>query len=263
LYNQGYAIKLLKDSALLTDISSGKRISLISNRKREDTMNYLLCVLLPTLVISGFTQWYIRSAYSKWRQVPNGRNLTGVDTARFIMGQYGLNVRLEGVPNELGDHFSPNEGVVRLSPAVANQPSVASMAIAAHEFGHVQQYAQRSILITARGFLLPVVQFGSPVATYIMLFGILMNITGLAMVGLILFGATVMFTVLTLPVELDASRRAMKMLDDGNVFTSAEDRRGTRAVLTAAALTYVGAMLIAIMNFAYYAMIIFGGRSRD
>lgn len=224
---------------------------------------YLLFILLPSLLISGATRLFIKRAYGKWNQVPNGRNMNGVDTARFIMQQYNLNVNLEGVPQELGDHFSPKEGIVRLSPSVAQQPSVASMAIAAHEFGHVQQYAQNSPLIAVRGFILPVAQYGGSLSTWLIIAGFVVSfLQPLQIIGLLLFGATTLFTILTLPVELDASRRAMKMMDDAGMFASAEDRKGTRAVLTAAALTYVGAMVISILNLAYWAMLVFGGGSR-
>ncbi len=223
---------------------------------------YIFLILLPTLLISGATKFFINRAYSKWSQVPNGRNMNGVDTARFIMQQYQLSVNLEGTPQQLGDHFSPQEGVVRLSPAVAQQPSVASMAIAAHEFGHVQQYAQNSPLIGARSFILPVAQYGSGISTWLIIGGLFIGISGLSWLGILLFSATTLFSVMTLPIELDASRRAMKMMDDGGIFASAEDRKGARAVLTAAALTYVGAMVISILNLAYWVMLVSGGSRR-
>lgn len=225
--------------------------------------SYFLIVMIPALIISGVTQLMIRRAYSKWRQVPNGRNLSGVDTARFLMQQYGLNVQLQSVQQELGDHFSPQEGVVRLSPGVANQPSIASMAITAHEFGHVQQYAEKSILISAREFIIPGVKIGSQFSTIMIIAGLILGITGLGWVGVGLFALTTLFSILTLPVELDASRRALKMLDQGGVFVTAEDRKGAQAVLRAAALTYVGAMVISILNLAYYAMLVSGSGSRS
>lgn len=224
---------------------------------------YLLFVMIPALIISGVTQLIIRRAYSRWRQEPNSQQLTGVETARRLIQQFNLgDIRLEGVQQELGDHFSPREGVVRLSPSVAQQPSVASMAIAAHEFGHVQQYAHNSPLIAARGFILPVAQHGSGISIILIFAGMLLNLAGLAMVGLIFFGFTTLFAILTLPVELDASRRAMRMMEQSGLLATDHDRKGAKAVLRAAALTYVGAMVISILNFAYYAMLI-SGMSRD
>lgn len=225
--------------------------------------NYLLCVLLPALIISGVTRMMISNAYGKWRQAPNSRSITGAQTAQLLMRNFGLDVRLEGVQQELGDHFDPRTGIVRLSPGVANQPSVASMAIAAHEFGHVQQWAQGSALIKARGFILPVAQYGGGLSVILIFAGIFLNFIGLAWLGLFFFGMTTLFAILTLPIELDASRRAMNMMEQAGLLVTHDDRNGARAVLRAAALTYVGAMVISILNFMYYAMLISGmGRRR-
>ncbi|MCL4880138.1 MAG: zinc metallopeptidase [Anaerolineae bacterium] len=225
--------------------------------------NYLLCVMLPALLLSGLAQMMVRNAYSTWSKRANSSGLTGVDTARQLMQKYGLNVALEGTPQELGDHFDPRGQVVRFSPGVARQPSVASMAIAAHEFGHVQQYAQNSPLIAVRGFLIPAVQIGSNFSYILIIAGLLMNVLALSFLGLVLFGAAVLFSILTLPVELDASRRAMNMLDGAGLLRSQEDRSGAQAVLRAAAMTYLAAMVTSILQFAYYAMLVLGGRSRD
>ncbi len=223
---------------------------------------YFLFVMIPALILSGLAQMAVRGAYNKWSKARNGSNVTGADVARQFTQFYGFNVRLEGVRQQLGDHFDPRSGVVRLSPGVAQQPSIASMAIAAHEFGHVQQYAQGSILIQMRSFILPVAQFGSYAAYILILAGLLLNFAGAAWLGLILFFFTTLFSVLTLPVELDASRRAMKMLEETGLIVSREDKSGARAVLRGAALTYVAAMAVSILNFAYYAMLV-SGMSRD
>lgn len=225
--------------------------------------NYLLCVMLPALLLSGLAQMMVRNAYATWSQRANSSGLTGVDTARQLMRQYGLNVALESIPQELGDHFDPQNQVVRFSPGVAQQPSVAAMAIAAHEFGHVQQYAQKSPLIAARGFLIPAVQIGSNFSYILIIAGLLMNVFALSFLGLLLFGLAVLFSILTLPVELDASRRAMNMLDGAGLLRSQEDRSGAQAVLRAAAMTYLAAMITSVLQFAYYAMLVLGGRSRD
>jgi uncharacterized protein len=210
--------------------------------------------------LSGLAQMAVKGAYSTWSQRRNSSSVTGADTARRLMQQYGLSVNLSETPQELGDHFSPEEKVVRLSPGVSRQPSVAAMAIAAHEFGHVQQYAQNSPLIAARSFIVPVAQFGSSLSYILIIAGVFMNIFALSLVGLLLFGAAVMFSVLTLPIELDASRRAMIMLEGAGLIRSEDDRRGAQAVLRGAALTYVAAVAVALLNFAYYAMLVFGNR---
>jgi hypothetical protein len=223
---------------------------------------YFLFVMIPALIISGLAQMAVSGAYRKWRQHPNSRNMTGVDTARMLMNQYNLNVNLEGTQQELGDHFDPRSQVVRLSPGVARQPSVASMAIAAHEFGHVQQYAQSSPLITARSFILPVARFGNSGAFVLLLIGLFTGLTGLAWLGVLLFAFATLFTILTLPIEFDASRRAMKMLNESGILQTRDDRSGAQAVLRAAALTYVAAMIVSLLNLAYYAMLV-AGMGRD
>lgn len=222
--------------------------------------NYILCVMLPALLLSGFASMMVRNAYATWSKRPNSMGLTGVDTARRIMRDYNLNVSLEGTPQQLGDHFDPRNQVVRFSPGVANQPSVAAMAIAAHEFGHVQQYAQNSPLISLRQFLIPAVTIGSNFSYILIIAGLVMQFLALSYLGLLLFGAAVLFSVLTLPVELDASRRALKMLDESGLVRSQDDRRGAQAVLRAAALTYLAAMITSILQFAYYAMLVTGSR---
>lgn len=223
---------------------------------------YFLMVMIPALILSGLAQMAVRGAYSKWSKERNSSNVTGADVAQRFNRYYNFNVRMEGTPGQLSDHFDPTNEVVRLSPSVAQQPSIASMAIAAHEFGHVQQYAEGSFLIQARSFILPVAQFGSYAAYIFILLGLLMNFVGLAWLGLIAFFFTTLFSVLTLPVELDASRRAMKMLEENNLIITHEDRSGARAVLRGAAYTYLAAMAVSILNFAYYAMLV-SGMSRD
>jgi Zn-dependent membrane protease YugP len=222
--------------------------------------NYMLFVLIPGMILGGLAQMYLKGTYSTWSKRRNGANVTGVKTAQSLMAAFGLSASLERTPNQLGDHFDPRSQVVRLSPTIADQPSVAAMAVAAHEFGHVQQYHQNSPLIAARGFIMPVAQFGS-YGAYLFLFGgLIFNFFELALLGLILFGVVVLFSVLTLPIEFDASRRAMKMLEGAGLIVTREDRQGAQAVLRAAALTYVAATAVAILNFAYYAMLVLGRR---
>ena len=163
----------------------------------------------------------------------------------------------------LTDHFDPGDNVVRLSDPVATQPSVASMAVTAHELGHVQQYQTGSGLIKVRGFLLPALQF-SPTISYIaILFGLWFNMTGLLWLGILFFGLMVLFSLLTLPVEIDASRRATKLLREAGLMRDENDAKGTRAVLTAAALTYLAAAITSILQLLYYASLVLGmGRRR-
>lgn len=227
-------------------------------------MYYLLCIMLPALAFTGLAQWYLRSTYNTWKKRRNSQNVTGRQTAEVLMKNYGLHLNgINLVDQELGDHYDPRNQTVGMSNDIAMLPSVASMAVAAHEFGHVQQYAQNSPLIAARGFILPVAQIGSGIAPYLVIAGLLLNFTALSWIGLILFGAAVIFSILTLPVEFDASRRGLKMLEESGLIRTAEDRSGARAVLRAAALTYVAATAVALLNLAYYAMLVMGGNRRS
>jgi len=225
---------------------------------------YILIVVLPTLVISGLAQAWVRGAYQKWSNVPNSRGVSGQQTAQVLMRDGGIQrVGLELGKGELSDHYDPRAGVVRLSPTVATQPSVASMAVAAHELGHVQQDQQNSALMSVRSLLIPSAQLGPSVGITLIILGLIMNFTGLAAIGLILFASATLFTLVTLPVELDASRRAMNMLRDSGLIADSQDADGAKAVLRAAAFTYVAAVATSLLTLMYYAMLIFGGRRRD
>ncbi len=215
--------------------------------------NYLLYVFLPTMLLSLGVQIYLKRSYSKWSKVRNSSGLTGSQVGEMLFQRTALmDIPLQIVPGNLTDHFDPRANVVRLSQGTATQPSVASMAIAAHELGHVQQYQTGSALIKARNFLVPAVQF-SPTISYIaILAGLLLNIAGLVWVGILFFSLMVLFTILTLPVEFDASRRAMNLLTEAGLMQTAEDRNGAKAVLRAAALTYVAAAVMAVLQLLYY-----------
>lgn len=215
--------------------------------------SYFIYVFIPTMLLSLGVQLYLRSAYGKWSKVRNSNNLTGMQIGEMLFNRTSLvDIPLQVVPGQMTDHFDPRANIVRLSQGTATQPSVAAMAIAAHELGHVQQYQTGSALIKARNFLVPAVQF-SPTVSYIaILAGLLLNITGLIWVGIVFFGLMVFFTILTLPVEFDASRRAMKLLGEANLLQASEDRRGAQTVLRAAALTYVAAAITSILQLLYY-----------
>lgn len=215
--------------------------------------NYFILVFIPTMLLSLGVQLYLRSTYGKWSKVRNSNNLTGAQVGDMLFDRTALvEIPLQVVPGQMTDHFDPRANVVRLSQGTASQPSVASMAIAAHELGHVQQYQTGSALIKARNFLVPAVQF-SPTVSYIaILAGLLLNITGLIWVGVIFFGLMVIFTILTLPVEFDASRRGLHLLGEAGLMQSREDEQGARSVLRAAALTYVAAAVTSILQLLYY-----------
>lgn len=223
---------------------------------------YLLLVALPTMVLSFAAQMYVRNSYSTWLQRRNTTGATGADVGRRISQIAGLHgVRFEAAPGQLTDHFDPRENVVRMSADVAQRPSVASMAIVAHELGHAQQYAEKSPLISLRQFLVPAVQLSPNIAYGLILFGLLAQASGLLWLGIIVFGITVVFMLLTLPVEIDASRRGLALLQQAGLMQTEEDRGGARQVLTAAALTYVAAAISSLLTLLYYVSL--AQRTRD
>jgi hypothetical protein len=221
-----------------------------------------LMVFGVTLVISLAAQMYIKSAYGKWSKVANSHNLTGLQVGQELLRDTGLGatyqmssgtgVQFQGVGGNLTDHYDPRTHTVGLSQAVATQPSVASMAIVAHELGHAQQYATKSPLIAARSFLLPAMRVSPMISYGLIMMGFVFNFVGAIYLGIFFFGITVLFSVITLPVEFDASRRAMKLLGEAGLLTSDQDEKGARTVLRAAAATYVAATITAILQLLYY-----------
>ncbi len=222
---------------------------------------YLLYVLIPTLLISGAVQLYLRSTYARWRQARNSSGSTGRDVGEALFQRTSLSpVPLEVTPGELTDHFDPRGNVVRLSKGVATQASVAAMAIVAHELGHVQQHQQRSPLMVARGLLVPAVTV-SPMLSYGMIvLGLIFNLAGLVWLGVLVFGLMVLVAFLTLPIEIDASRRGLRLLREAGFMQTEDDSSGARKVLTAAALTYLAAAITAVLQLLYWVMV---ARSRS
>jgi Zn-dependent membrane protease YugP len=212
-----------------------------------------LGIMVITLIISFGAQAMVTGAFNKWSRARNGAGLTGVQVAERLIQFAGLQgVGLEGTPGQRTDHFDPSKNVVRMSQEVATAPSVASMAVVAHELGHAQQYKERSPLIAMRSFLVPAMQFSPMVSYGLILLGFLFNILSLIQLGILFYGVVVVFMLLTLPVEFDASRRGLKMLNESGLMVAEADREGARSVLTAAALTYVAAAVTAVLNLLYY-----------
>ena len=215
-------------------------------------MTYIWLVLIPSLVLSFGAQMWVRRAYQKWGNTRNSADMTGAQIGPHLVRTGGLNgVRFEGTHGELTDHYDPSGHIVRMSQGIATTPSVAAMAIVAHELGHAQQYEENSVFISMRSLLLPAMRF-SPMASYVLIFaGLIFNMTGLAWLGVGFFGVTVIFMLLTLPVEFDASRRGMILLRESGLMNS-QDASGSRQMLTAAALTYVAAFVTSLLTLIYY-----------
>ena len=190
---------------------------------------YFWYVFIPTLLISLFVQIYLKSTFAKWSQVRNSAGVTGLQTGQILFNKTSLQaIPLERVHGELSDHFDPGANVVRLSDPVATRQSVAAMAVCAHELGHVQQYQTGSALIGARSFLLPALQF-SPMISYLAIFmGLVFNMTNLIWIGIFFFALLVLFSILTLPVEIDASRRGLKLLREAGLTQHQDDAKKNR-----------------------------------
>ena len=214
---------------------------------------YLLCVFLPALILSLGVQFYVRNTFARWSRVPNRSQVTGKQTTDVLFQRTTLNpVRVEPTRGSLTDHFDPRDNIVRLSETVYGKTTVSALAVSAHELGHVQQYQTGSSLIKARGILLPAIQY-SPTLSYMsILMGIIFNISGLVWLGVLFFALLVVFSFLTLPIELDASRRAIRMLEASGLLVSTEDKAGAQAVLRAAAMTYLAAAITSLLQLFYY-----------
>jgi Zn-dependent membrane protease YugP len=214
---------------------------------------YLWYVFIPVLIISLGVQLYLRSTFAKWSKVKNGSNAVGPQVAKALFDRTELQrIKVARIRGTMTDHFDPRDNVVRLSDPVVAEPSVASMAITAHELGHVEQYQQGSGLIKVRGFLLPALQFSPTISYFAILFGLWFNLNQMLWIGIFFFAIMVLFSILTLPVEINASKRGTRLLQEAGLMRSEADAKGTRAVLTAAALTYLAAAITSILQLLYY-----------
>ena len=216
---------------------------------------------LPALLLALYAQWKVRSTYQRYLRVPNSAGATGMQIAQALQRATGLSLRIEGVEGTLSDHYDPRKKILRLSRGVASSSSVGAAAIVAHEFGHALQDAQAFALLKLRSGLVPVVNFTSWLGPILFTVGLFLGSQSLATVGVVFFGGAVVFALLTLPVELDASRRALQLLQDAGIVSNNQGVRQARSVLSAAALTYVAALAQAVSTMLYY-LFILSGRSR-
>ncbi len=207
---------------------------------------YALLLMLPALILSIWAQFKVNSTYKKFSQVASRRGLTAMDACRQILNDNGLhNIGLETVEGNLSDHYDPKAGVIRLSRGVAQSTSVAALGIAAHEAGHAIQYNVGYFPIKLRTAIIPVTQIGSSIAPLLLLAGLLFSYQPLILWGIAAFSLMLVFQLVTLPVEFNASRRAMQTLDSMNMLDD-DELKSTRKVLSAAAMTYVAAMLVSL-----------------
>ncbi len=216
---------------------------------------YFWYIFIPTLLMSIGVQFWLRRTFTQWSRVGNSRKMTGEEVTAELFDETIMEpIPVNHVRGKLTDHYDPGKNAVFLSDVVYDERTVSAMAVAAHELGHVEQYQTGSKLITMRSFLLPAVQF-SPLITYVcLLAGLIFNMTNMLWIGVLFFGLTVLFSVLTLPVEIDASKRAIRNLEATGIAVTEEDRNGARKVLRAAAMTYLAAMIGSVMQLFYYTM---------
>ncbi|MDG1480373.1 MAG: zinc metallopeptidase [Myxococcota bacterium] len=206
------------------------------------------------LVLSLGAQAWVKASTAKWDRVPIGRGLTGADVAAAILRVRGIHdVTIEQVGGVLSDHYDPSSRTLRLSPANYSGRSITAAGIAAHEVGHAVQHAEGYAPMALRQKMVPVANIGTNLGVWIVIAGVFTGITGLAKIGVGLFAGFVLFTLVTLPVEFDASFRARKALLETGIVTE-QEARGVSAVLTAAAATYLAAAVSAILQLLYWAM---------
>jgi len=217
---------------------------------------------LPALLLGLWAQFKVQGSFNKYSRVRSMVGLSGAEIARRMLDMSGLyDVRVELVNGFLSDHYDPTKRVLRLSPAVYKGNSLAAAGVAAHEAGHALQHQDQYLPMQIRSAVVPTVQFGSWLGPVLFMIGLFMQADSLAWIGLILFSATALFAVITLPVEFNASRRAKAWLVDSGVIYQNE-MKGVNSVLDAAALTYVAAAVQAISTILYYLFLLMG-RSRD
>ncbi len=222
---------------------------------------YYIILVLPAVLLSMWAQARVTSTFSKYQKQISQRHMTGYDAARRILDQNGLShIKIEHISGNLTDHYDPRGNVIRLSEGVYNSPSIAAMGVAAHEAGHAVQHSVNYMPIKLRNSVLPLANIGSRASIPLALLGIVLGIEGLVTVGIVLFAAVVLFQVVTLPVEFNASNRAITILYSSGLIGE-EEKKGVKKVLGAAALTYVAAALTSLMNLLR--LILVFGRRRD
>ena len=231
-------------------------------------------IILPCILLSVWASTKVHSAYAAFDKIPTSSDWTGSDAARMLLeknGIYDINV-VKG-KGKLTDHFDPRKNIVSLSESTYNSNSVAAVAVAAHEIGHVVQKKKGYLFYNLRTLLVPITNFGSYLALPLVILGVILGLTMatssagniLVFVGVCLYGLSTLFTLVTLPVELNASRRAKKMLAETGVLQTEQEKKGAEKVLSAAAMTYVAALLTSLVYFIRFLLYVFllTGRNRN
>ncbi len=225
-------------------------------------------IMIPPLIFMFYAQAKVNSAFNKYSKMANSQRITGAEAAERLLQSNGLgNVAVEQIKSRLGDHYDPRKKVLRLSPDVANTPSVAALGIVAHEVGHAVQDKVGYAFMRFRTSLVPAANLGSTLGYVFVILGFLLTVFGAAFgmtvvwIGVFLFSLAVLFSLVTLPVEYNASNRARQMLRSTGL-VAADEYNGASAVLSAAALTYVAATLQAVAQLFYFVLLAMGGNRR-
>ena len=226
-----------------------------------------IVLVLPCIIFSLWASSSVNSTFKRYSQKFSIRRITGAQAAQRVLSHNGVTgVRIERVSGNLTDHYDPRTNVIRLSDSVYDSTSVAAIGVAAHEAGHAVQYARHYAPIKLRAAIIPITNIGSKLAMPLILLGVVLSALGsfsttLIYLGIAAFGLSLVFQIVTLPVEFNASRRAMRAIDDAGILTS-EEQRGARKTLTAAAMTYVAATAVALAQLLRL-LVLFSGRRRD
>ena len=226
-----------------------------------------LYIVLPCLILAMLASAKVNSTFRRYSKQISMRHITGKDAAMRVLQANGVtNVRVERISGNLTDHFDPKSNVIRLSDSVYDNTSTAAIGVACHEAGHAVQYAQQYFPIKIRSAIIPITNIGSRLAMPLILLGVLFGVGGaysytLVYVGIACFSLSLVFQLVTLPVEFNASRRAMQAIEDTGLLTD-EEQRGARKTLTAAAMTYVAAVAVAAAQL-FRLILLFGGRRRN
>ena len=223
---------------------------------------YYWIILVPAMLIALVAQINVSSTFNRYSRIAGRRGLTGAQAAEEVLKAHGVyGVQITRVSGRLTDHYDPRSNVIRLSDSVYDSTSIAAVGVAAHEAGHAVQYAQDYGPIKLRGAIIPVCNFSSQISILLIILGFGLYSRPLFAVGVILFAVATVFQVVTLPVEFNASRRAIRSLRDTNLLDE-QELRGAKKVLGAAAMTYVAALLVSIAHLLRY-LLLFGSRRRD
>lgn len=209
---------------------------------------YYFILVLPAVILSLIAQAKVKSTYGKFARIGNSRRITGAQAAYNVLSHYGIHdVKIECGHGKLSDHYDPRVNIIRLSPEVYSGASIAAIGIACHEAGHAAQHAENYLPIKVRNLILPVANFGSSAGVLIAIMGYFLGFGILIDIGIILFAAVVLFQLVTLPIEFNASSRALKVIDETGMLQG-DERVGAKKVLSAAAMTYVASLLVSLMS---------------